>query len=101
MFRLERNIVLRIFGRLVVLIGIDAEEHEVSRMSWPHPVVCIGSKLSNGRWRRPYKADIFISIYDVGIIFIAVIHRFYDDFLVVFYFLSVFVKLNILVYFLF
>ena len=42
-----RNVLLRILCRIVVLVGINSEHREVAGMSWPHPVVCIGTKFTD------------------------------------------------------
>ena len=43
---LQGHVVLRIFGRLSVFVGIDAEHRKISRMARPHPVVCFTAELS-------------------------------------------------------
>ena len=43
---LQRYVVLRIFGRLSVFVGIDAEDGEISRMARPHPVIRFTTELS-------------------------------------------------------
>ena len=40
------NILIGIFGRLVVGVGIDTEHREVTGVAWPYPVVGITTELA-------------------------------------------------------
>ena len=46
--RLVWDIVLRVWGRVVVLVRIDSEHGEVTCVTRPHPVVGVSSELSDG-----------------------------------------------------
>ena len=41
------HIIFRIVGRLVILVGIDAEYGEVARVAGPHPVVGVAAELTD------------------------------------------------------
>src|SRR5690606_23113993 len=92
-------IIFRIFCRLVVLVGINSEDREVPRMSWPYTVIRIRTKFSNRGRRCTYQTDIFISFYRESVIFISVEHWSYRNFLVVFNFLRSNIAFCILFYF--
>ena len=44
--RMVRHVVLAVFSRVVVLVGIDAEDAEVTGLTGPHPVVSITTILA-------------------------------------------------------
>ena len=52
------NVVPGIFGRAVVLVGVDAEKRKISRVARPDPVVCIGTEFPDRRRRSSYQADV-------------------------------------------
>ncbi len=54
-----RNIVLRIFSRIIIGIGIYSKNREIASMARPHPVVSITTKLSNRRRGSSNKTHIF------------------------------------------
>ena len=68
------DVILRIRGRAVIRIGIDAEDREVARMSRPHPVVGIAAELAYRRGRRTHKAHVAEDIIYEEELLVAVVH---------------------------
>ena len=72
---LQGHIVCTVFGRLPILVGIDAEHGKVTRVARPHPVVGFPSELAHARRRRSYHAHIAIYLIIDQVIFISGIER--------------------------
>src|SRR5690606_16534107 len=64
-------------SRITVFISIYTEDGEVARMSWPFPVVGVGSELTDATWRRAYKTYIVIILVNKIVVFISIVERFY------------------------
>ena len=45
------DVILAVVGRSIVLVSVDAEDREVTRVSGPHPVVRITAELTYRSWR--------------------------------------------------
>ena len=72
----QRNIVCAVFGRFSILVGIDAEDGEVTAMTRPHPVVGVGTELTDGRGRCAHHSDILVDGLDKQVIFVCAVERF-------------------------
>ena len=73
---LQGYIIFGVFRRFSILIGINAEQGEVTCMARPHPVVGICTKLTYGRRRCTYHADITIRSLDEQIVTVSAIESF-------------------------
>ena len=74
-FRTERDILLGICGRLVVLAGVNSEHGEIAGVAWPHPVVGFTAELAYRCRRCSYKTDVGIFfIYDY-IVYVFIVER--------------------------
>ena len=58
--RLQGHVVGAVFGRLAVLVGIDAEHGEVARVARPHPVVRFAAELAHARRGCGYHAHVAV-----------------------------------------
>ena len=56
----QRNISLIVFGRFTIGSSIYAEHGKVTAVTGPHPVVGVGSKLTDGRGGSSHHTDIFV-----------------------------------------
>ncbi len=58
------NIIGRIRSGVSVFISINAEKGKVACVTWPHPVIGIGTKLSDRTGRRPHQTNIGVYLFD-------------------------------------
>ena len=72
-FRSERNIVLGVFRRVVVLVCIYAEHREITGMARPHPVVGIGPEFSYRGRRCADEADVLECFGNYQIICVVIV----------------------------
>ena len=79
----EGDIILAICTGLVVLIRIDTEDREVSRMAWPHPVVRVSTKLTDRSRRSEDETHVVEDIVGQQIVLIIGVVGAYLDALVV------------------
>ena len=56
----QGHVVRAVGGGASVLVGVDAEDGEVARVAGPHPVVRVGTELSDARRRRAHHADVAV-----------------------------------------
>ena len=68
------HVVFRVFCRVAVLVGIDAEHREVAGVAGPHPVVGVGAELADRARRSAYEADVTVYLVDNQIIVVAAIY---------------------------
>ena len=52
------DIVLTVVRWIVVAVGINAKQGKVSRVTRPHPVVCVTTELSDAFWRIAHEPDV-------------------------------------------
>ena len=72
----QGDIILIVFGRFAIGGGIYAEHGEVTAVAGPHPVVCVGSKLSDGRRGSTHHADILVDGLYKKIVTVCSVERF-------------------------
>ena len=60
-------------GRLSVTVGINAEQGEVARVAWPHPVVGVGSELADARRRCAHHADVAVDGFQKQVVAVAAV----------------------------
>ena len=73
--RMVRDVVFAVFGRSVVLVGINAEDAEVAGLAGPHPVVGVTTILAQTLWWGIDKAHIIKALIDGEEVFAALIER--------------------------
>ena len=73
-----RHIVFRILGRSASLgVSIDTEHAEVARLTGPHPVVCLTTKLTHRLRYGEYQTDVVVVAIGGLVVFVAFVERFY------------------------
>ena len=73
-FRLVGLVLGRVGCRLVVGIGIDAEEREVARVTRPDPVVRVASKLTDRRGGSTHQTHVVELLVDEEELLVAIVH---------------------------
>ena len=68
-----RDVVRAVFGRIVVFIGIYAEEGKVTRVAGPDPVVRVASEFADGRGRSSYEPYVPEDLVEIQEILVAVV----------------------------
>ena len=72
----QGNIILGIFHRISVLVGIYAEQREVTCMPRPHPVIGIRTEFSYRGRRCTYHTDVTVSGFNKQVITVTTIESF-------------------------
>ena len=58
----QRYIVRTVFGRIAVLVGVDAKHREVAGLARPHPVVGVATKLAESLRSRKDESHVAIHL---------------------------------------
>ena len=75
--RMVRHIVLAVFSRIIIFVGIDTEDTEVAGLTRPHPIIGVTSILAQTLWGCIDQTYIVISLIDreeIATAFIKSIH---------------------------
>ena len=67
---LVRHVVLAVGGRMAILVGINAEDAEVTGMARPHPIVGVAAKLADVAWRAAHETDIGVDLVEQQVVFV-------------------------------
>ena len=71
--RMIRHIVLTVFGWVIVLVGIDAEDTEIAGLTWPHPVVGLATELTHRLRHCEDQSQVGEVLIGSGIVAVALI----------------------------
>ena len=72
----QGNVILGVFHRISVLVGIYAEQREVTCMSRPHPVIGIRTEFTDRRGRCTHHADVTVSGFNKQVVAVTTIESF-------------------------
>ena len=72
----QGNVILGVFHRISVLVGIYAEQREVTCMSRPHPVIGIRTEFTDRRGRCTHHTDVTVSGFNKQVVAVTTIESF-------------------------
>ena len=65
------HIVLAVGSGVVVAVCVDAEDTEVARLAWPHPVVCVAAIFAEALWGCIDETHVVVALVDGEEVFAA------------------------------